>query len=222
MQKYLPTISSHPLFAGINLDDVETLLGCLGARVDTYQSQQVVLSLGSQVRSIGIVVSGCVEIEQFGLDGSRHVLSEVCAPGSFGEAFVCAHTTHSPVRVIATQDSRVMWLAYSRLVKTCSSACGFHNALIMNLLAVLARRNIEQTSKLELLAARSIRGRLMTYLESQALRDRTTTVTIPFRRDELADYLCVDRSALSREIGNMVRDGICSCPDKHTFIINSK
>jgi CRP-like cAMP-binding protein len=110
-------------------------------------------------------------------------------------------------------------LPFQRMLRTCGTACGFHSKLIENMVAMLARKNLVLNEKLEILSGRSIRERVMLYLQREARRQGSRRVRIPFTRTELADYVCVDRSALSREISRMCAQRLIETPDTHTIVI---
>ena len=136
------------------------------------------------------------------------ILAHVGRGGLFGEAFSCAGKGTLPVSVAASETTGIMLIDYRKIVTTCSSACVFHMQLIKNMMRILAEKNILLTQKMEHLAKRTTRDKLLSFLSAQALLAGSDTVDIPFNRQELADYLCVDRSALSRELGAMQAEGL--------------
>ena len=134
----------------------------------------------------------------------------------FGESFACADVKRFPVSVVAVEDSQVLLIDSRRITVTCANACGFHNQMIFNLLKVVANKNLVLNQKIEITSRRTTREKLMAYLLLQAKIHRSDTFTIPYDRQALADYLEVERSAMSAEIGKLRRDGIIDC-EKSTF-----
>jgi len=203
-------LKNCPLFADIAEDQLAQLLVCLSAKRQTYQKDAFIFRVQEPAVHVGIVLSGGANVIQEDFWGSRAILTHA-APGElFGEAFACAGegAKRLPVSVIAAEASEILLVDYRKIVTVCSSACGFHARLISNMLQILAEKNIMLTRKMEYLSKRSLRAKLLAYLSSQAVRAGKNTVEIPFDRQELADYLGAERSALSRELGSMKRDGL--------------
>lgn len=209
-------IKKCPLFAGIEDDQLESLLYCLTASKRVYTKDEFIFRADNKAVSVGIVISGGVRVIQEDFWGNRAILAHIGPGGLFGEAFSCAGTDRLPVSVVASEKSEVMMVDYRKIVTACTSACVFHTRLVMNMLRILAEKNIMLTRKIEHLSLRTIRERLLSFLSVQAVQAKSDVVEIPFNRQELADYLCVDRSALSRELGLMQNEGILRY-DKNRF-----
>ncbi|MDL2267951.1 Crp/Fnr family transcriptional regulator [Desulfovibrio sp. OttesenSCG-928-G15] len=208
-------LEHNPLFADIDGNHVDAMLLCMQAKRQSYSRDDFVFMVGDRATSVGIVLTGGVRVVMDDLDGQRTILSHVGPGGLFGEAFSCAQTDSLPVSVVASENSEIMLIDYRKIVTTCSSSCAFHIKMIRNMLQMLAGNNILLTRKIEHISKRSTREKLLSFLSTQAVMDRSTTIEIPFNRQELADYLCVDRSALSRELSAMQADGIIKYEGKH-------
>ena len=208
MREFIPFISRTPLFKGISPDELEGILVCLQARKSTYQNQEIILLEGQPVTSVGIVLSGRVQVIKEDYLGNRTIMTEIEPGNLFAETFSCAQTSEIPVTVISTADSSVLWLNYYSIITLCPAACGYHNQLIRNMLSILASKNLMLNQKMEYLAKRSTREKLLSYLSSQARQAGKNSFSIPFNRQELADYLSVDRSAMSTELSRMRDEGI--------------
>ncbi|MDR1491027.1 MAG: Crp/Fnr family transcriptional regulator, partial [Desulfovibrio sp.] len=198
--KISETLKQCPLFFGIDVFQLVALLDCLKAVTRKYRKDEFIFVAGDKATVVGVVLSGGVRILQEDFWGNRTILAHIDPGGLFGEAFSCSSKTVLPVSVAASESSEIMTLDYHKIVTTCSSACVFHTSLIMNMMRILAEKNILLTKKLEHLSKKTTREKLLSFLSSQAVLAKNTTVVIPFNRTELAEYLCVDRSALSREI----------------------
>lgn len=115
-----------------------------------------------------------------------------------------------------TTETEVLFLNAARLLQTCPNSCVHHNRLIKNLLQISAQKNLTLSRRMLHTSSKFIRGRLLSYFSQERLRHGSLQFTIPFNRQQLADYLGVDRSALSNELSKMRRDGILIY-EKNTF-----
>ncbi|MBE6597190.1 MAG: Crp/Fnr family transcriptional regulator [Ruminococcaceae bacterium] len=215
MKKYLNILKKCPLFADISDDDLLRMLGCLGARVTLFDKKYTIFSEGSPAKYIGIVLSGAAQIIQIDYDGNRSILSDIRPSEVFAEAFACAGVESLPVSVIADAPSEIMLIDCSHILHTCSNNCGFHQQLIFNLMKDLAIKTTLFHQKIEIISRRTTREKLLTYLSFQSKKEGSTSFTIPFDRQELADYLEVDRSGLSAEISKMKNDGLIKNQKNH-------
>lgn len=197
-----------PLFAGIEQNQLKSLLGCLSAITRQYHKDEFVFLAGNKATAIGLVVSGGVRVLQEDFWGHRMILAHIGPSGLFGEAFSCAGKNVLPVSVATSEPSEIMLLDYRKIVGTCTSACVFHTQMIKNMMRILAEKNILLTEKMEYMSKRTTREKLLSFLSAQSLLAESNIVDIPFNRQDLADYLCVDRSALSRELGAMQSEGL--------------
>ena len=191
MEAYLGALRRVALFHGMEDRELLSMLDCLGARLRQYSKGDVIFHAGDPATHLGAVLTGQVQVSRTKADGQRVVMAESL-----------------PVTVTAAADAAVLLIDCGRISAPCSAACTFHTRLISNLLQVLAEKNLSLAGKLGHLSGRTIRERLLSYLEEQAARTGRATVTVPFDRQALADYLCVDRSALSRTIGALQREGV--------------
>lgn len=196
------------LFQGISEEETREMLTCLGAGSKNYAKGETVLRVGDRIQALGLVLSGSVNIENDDVWGNKTILDNI-APGQvFGETYACLLNTPLMVNVVAAEETEILFLHAGRLLTTCSNACPHHGWLIQNLLAVTARKNLNLSRRIFHTSAKTIRGRLLSYLSDQAVRQDSRSFLIPFDRQQLADYLGVDRSALSNELSKMQRDGL--------------
>lgn len=211
MKKYIDVLKNCMLFEDIAEDELLSMLSCLDARVITAQKGELVLCEGEPAEHVGILLSGEVQIIRNDFFGNRDIVSALMPGEMFGESFACAAVKELPVSVAASECSEIMFIDCRRIITTCSSSCRFHNSVIYNLLRVLADKNIAFNRKMEIVSKRTTRDKLMTYLLMQAKSCGSSSFTIPFDRQELADYLGVERSAMSKEISRMKADGLIDC-----------
>lgn len=215
MKKYSDILKKVALFQDVDDTSLIKMLGCLGATVEVYDKKYTVFAEGKAAKHIGILLSGSAHIEKTDFYGNRSIVSKIEKGDMFGEAFACAQAVSS-VSVIADEESEIMLLNCSHLLHTCKNACAFHHQLIFKLMKELAKKNILFHQKVEVTSKRSTREKLLAYLDLQSKKEGSLKFTIPFNRQELADYLEVERSGLSTEISKLQKEGIILAK-KNTF-----
>ncbi len=198
------------LFQGIEEKEARLMLKCLDARKRLYPKGSVIFHIGDTTDSLGLLLSGSIHLLKEDLWGSQQIIAHI-APGQiFGEVYACMKEEAFPFRAAAAEDCQILFLNVKRVLTTCTSSCAFHSRLIQNLLFVLASKNLSLNRKIDYLTPKSIRDRVLAYLSDEALRQGQTCIKLPFNRQQLADYLCVERSALSKELSKMRKDGLIS------------
>ncbi len=214
-------LSKTPLFEDCSPAEVRSMLECLGAKQSTYKKGEYIYRAGDNVHSIGVVLSGGVNIESDDLWGNNSILNHIEAGQIFAETYACV--PNEPMMVNAVTDSRceVLFLDIDCVLGICPSACAHHSRLIRNLLAVTAQKNLNLSRRILHTSSKSIRGRLLSYLSFQAAKQGGNIVATPFNRQQLADYLSVDRSAMSNELGKMQKEGLIQA-HKNIFVLNTK
>lgn len=213
-------LSKTALFRGVTPEELEAMLVCLGADQRQFAKRQMICRTGEIVSSLGLVLSGSVLIETDDFWGNTTVLDSVGPGQVFAETYACTPGEPLMVNVVAAEPAEVLFLKIGKLLAVCSRACDCHNKLIRNLLALSAQKNLSLSRKIFHTSAKSIRGRLLSYLSDQALRSGSRSFDIPFNRQQLADYLNVDRSALSNELSKMQRDGMLRVERNHFELLS--
>ena len=219
LKKYLEILKKCPLFYDIEDENLIKMLTCLGAKTDFFDKKYTVFAEGTPAKYVGVVLSGSVQVVQIDYYGNRSILSEIGASQVFGEAFACAETEMLPVSVVANEPSEIMLIDCSHILHTCSNNCGFHQQLIFNLMKDLAEKTITFHQKMEITSRRTTREKLMAYLMMQSKTAQSKCFYIPFDRQELADYLDVDRSGLSVEISKLKSEGIIENSKNHFVLL---
>ena len=204
-------LDSCLLFENVHPEDRTKMLACLGAKELEAKRGSVIFSEGDPALYVGIVLSGQVQLEREDYYGNRSIISSAGPGELFGESFACAGLKTYPVTAAAVEDSRVMLIDSRRITATCCNACSFHNQMIYNMLKVVATNNLSLNRKIEITSKRTTREKLMAYLMTQAKLHGSNCFTIPYDRQALADYLEVERSAMSAEISKLKKDGIIDC-----------
>jgi len=208
-------LSKTVLFRGTTPQEVQTMLSCLNAETKRFQRGDVICRAGDVVRSIALVLSGSVSIENDDIWGNKSILEYVRAGQVFAETYACVPGEPMMVSAVAAEACEVLFLDTSHVLHVCAHACGFHNKLIRNLLAIASQKNLNLSRRIFHTSSKSIRGRLLSYLSHQSVLNGSRDFEIPFNRQQLADYLSVDRSALSNELSKMQRDGLLRVERSH-------
>ena len=209
-QQHLNILQNCPLFADVASDDLDAVLNCLQARIIRVSRGQTVFQEGEPAENVGIVLSGWVQMVRDDYFGNRSIIGHAEPSQLFGEAFACAGT-EMLVSVVAAADGEIMLADCRKVLTLCKNSCTFHNQIIYNLLQIVARKNLLLSQKLEILSRRSTREKLMQYLLQEAKNAGSDEFSIPYDRQGLADFLGVERSALSAEISRMRADGLIEC-----------
>ncbi len=218
MKEFLQVIRSSQLFSGISEDEILTMLSCLKAEKKDFPKDAFVLRSGDSVESIGLVLSGSVLVIQDDIWGNLNILHKAIQGQSFAAAFACAPGSVLNVSVMAETPVSIMFLNVKRILDMCPSACTHHSRIIRNLLGELADKNLRLNAKLSHLGQRSTRAKLMSYFSAEAQRLGKCEFDIPFSRQQLADYLGVERSGLSLELGKLRNEGLLDFHKNH-FIL---
>jgi len=219
MKNNFEILKSVELFKGIDAAELDTMLNCLGAETRAVSRDSIILLAGDKPRYVGVVLQGYLHIVREDNDGNHSLLTAVMPGETFAESFCCADVAESPVTVVADVDSIIMQLKFSILLHTCPNSCPYHTKLIENMLWLIANRNLQLQYRMEIVSLKSVRSKILRYLESFVPK-QGGNITIPFNREELAGYLCVDRSTLSHELMKMKRDGLISYK-KNKFTLHS-
>ena len=215
MKDFLPVIRSSTLFSGISEEEVTAMLSCLNAEERSFPKEAFVLRAGDTAGSIGLVLSGSVLVIQEDIWGNRNILSKAGPGQTFAAAFACAPGSVLNVSVVAETPVTALFLDVKRILTVCPSACAHHSRIIRNLLGELAEKNLRFGEKLTHIAQRTTRAKLMSYLSAEAQRRGAVEFDIPFSRQQLADFLAVERSGLSLELGKMKQDGLLDFHKSH-------
>ncbi|MDD6342156.1 MAG: Crp/Fnr family transcriptional regulator, partial [Eubacteriales bacterium] len=200
MKDFFDILRECPLFDRIGDESLKEMLGCLNAKERSYKKGDAVFAEGDKAKYLGIVLEGNVQLVRVDYYGNRSILANIEPPQLFGEAFACAGMKSLPVDAVAAADTKILLLDAQRIARPCGNACPCHGQTILNLLHIVAKKNLVLHQKIEITSKRSTREKLMTYLLLQAKNAKSHTFTVPYDRQELADYLEVDRSGLSAEI----------------------
>ncbi len=218
MKNYSDIIQNSVLFRNTTQENTAAMLECLDARIKTYSKEEYIFEAGEIISSVGMVLDGTVHILKDDFWGNRTIISEVCPGQIFGETYASLANEPMGVSVIASKKSQVMFINISKIMNICSSACQFHTNLIQNLLIIMAQKNLTLTKKIEHITKRTTREKLLSYLSEQSIKNESSSFEIPFNRQQLADYLSVDRSAMSNELSKLKDENIIEFEKNNFFL----
>lgn len=208
MKKYIPVLKKTKLFAGVGDDEINSMLSCLGARLCTYKKGEYVFRQGEHISDISVLVEGNLHIQKDDYWGNRSILGQIAVGEMFGEAYVSPENSTLLNDVVATLDSAVIFFDVKRIITTCPSACRFHSIVVQNVFFAISEKNRKLVQKLGHMSKRTTREKLISYLSEEAKKQNSANITIPFNRQQLADFLSVDRSAMSNELCKMRDEGL--------------
>ncbi|MBQ8538592.1 MAG: Crp/Fnr family transcriptional regulator [Ruminococcus sp.] len=208
MKKYIDILKRTTMFCGISQNDIDAMTTCLNTSFKDFKKGEYIFRQGEYIDHFCVLISGSVHIQSDDYWGNRSIISEVRVAEMFGESYAVSGSSAVMIDAVATSDSTVAFFNVKKLMTVCPHACGFHNAVIQNLLIALTHKNQSLMQKLTHISKRTTREKLISYLSNQAKLFGSNSFSIPFNRQQLADFLSVDRSAMSNELCKMRDDGL--------------
>ncbi len=222
MKKYIHVLKRTKLFSGVGDDEITSMLDCLCARLCTYKKGEYVLRQGEHIGDIIVLAKGKLHIQKDDYWGNRSILGEISIGEMFGEAYVAPESCTLINDVVAIEDSAAIFFDVRRIITTCPSACRFHSIVVQNMFFAISEKNRKLVQKLEHISKRSTREKLISYLSEESKRQNNSSFTISFNRQQLADFLSVDRSAMSNELCKMRDEGLITFNKNHFILSMSK
>ena len=222
MEQYLPVLKKTRLFAGVGEDEIGAMLGCLGAAAQQYAKGEYVLRQGETLSRLMVLVRGRLHIQKDDYWGNRSIVSAVLPGEMFGEAYLAPGSGPLMNDAVAVEESAVLSFDVTRLLTVCPSACRFHSLTVRNLFFALSEKNRHLVGRLGIATQRSTRDKLIAFLSEQARLQGCSAFDIPFNRQQMADYLSVDRSAMSGELCRMRDEGMLRFERNHFELLESE
>ena len=208
MERYIPILKNTKLFSGVEEDEIMSMLPCLKAKFLRYEKGEYVLHQGESIEHIMVLAEGKLHIQCDDYWGNRSIMNLIEEGEIFGEAYAAPESGPFVNDVLAVENSTVIFLNVKQLMTVCSSACRFHSMVVQNLFFTISEKNRKLIQKLGFMSQRTTREKLIAYLSEEARRQKSGTFIISFNRQQLADYLSVDRSAMSNELSKMRNEGL--------------
>ena len=209
MKKYLPILKNSPFFKGLTDNEILSVLHCVEAVTVSKEKDSYIFRAADSTQVMGLVLSGCVLIIQEDLWGHRNILSKCHAGDFFGEPYAASPGAVLNISVVADEDCEIVFLNIQKLLVTCPTACGHHQKLIRNLVSVLANKILILNDKITHVGKRT----------TESIRHSSLSFDIPFDRQQLADYLCIDRAAMSTEISKLQKEGFIKTNRNHFEVL---
>ena len=208
MENFIEILRKTKLFSGVSKEEIRSMLNCLDARLYNYKKGDYVFRQGEHISQITVLVKGNLLIQKDDYWGNRAIVNNIAVGEMFGEAYISPESGHLLNDVVAVEDSSVIFFDVKRIIMVCSSACRFHTMVVQNLFFSISEKNRKLIQKLGYISNRSTREKLMAYLSEESKKLNSSSFTIPFNRQQLADFLSVDRSAMSNELCKMRNEGL--------------
>ncbi len=218
MKKYMKILEKTELFSGIREEEIRSILGCLSASPRDFQKGDLIFCIGDHITSIALLLEGCVHIQKEDYWGNLSILNKILPGEIFGEAYAMPGSGAMPNNALAVTPCTLLFLDVRHVLTVCTSACRFHTLLIQNLFSAVSAKNRTLTQKLGHMSQRTTREKLLSYLSEQSAKADSSSFDIPFNRQQLADFLSVDRSAMSHELCKMRDEGMLDFHKNH-FIL---
>lgn len=220
IEKYYNQIKNSPVFYGMNDEELKGLLECFHARVRKYEKEEMIIRQGDIISNIYLILDGGVNIEKDSYWGRRIIISRLGKNQNLALSFVGSKNVESSVDAITVEETLVLILSYEKCTSMCQNACTRHKVLINNLFQILSKENIELIQKIENVSQKSIRDKVLTFLSNEAQKNHSNQFDIKFNRQDLADYLNVDRSAMSFELSKLQKEGLIKYNKNHFELIS--
>lgn len=208
MEINISRLQNLPLFENIDAEGIAILTERLGAKVKMFQKSEFIFLEGDKLDQVGVLLSGSVYMINEDIWGNKTILSSVSSGDLFGESFACARYDRSSVSFQAMSACEVLLFPFQELDQTCDQPCTFHHQMVSNMARIVAEKNVQMLYKMEILSKKTIRERILAWLSLQSRIHDGKALVSPMGRTELAQFLCVDRSAMSRELARMKKDGL--------------
>lgn len=208
MEDYIHSLSKLSLFSGIRTEDIDPMLTCLGSYTCNYKKGEFIFLSSEPIQSVGIILQGTIHMIKEDIWGNKTILAFMQKGEIFGETFACGNQLNSAVTFYASTNCKILYMPFYKIIHVCNISCIFHHRLIENMVRLIANKNTHLMEKIEIISKKTLREKILTYMSLQAQLHESSYFEIPLGRLELADYLCADRSALTRELNNMKSDGI--------------
>ncbi len=218
MQKYIDTLKRTQLFSGVGEHEIAAMLNCLQARLLTFQKGDYVFREGEHIDNIFVLADGKLLVQHDDFWGNRNIVNAIHVGEMFGESYVAPESGVLLNDVIAEEDSTVIFFDIKKILTVCPTACRFHSMVVQNLFFSISEKNRRLVQKIGHMSNRSTRAKLLSYLSAEAKRQNNSRFLIPFSRQQLADFLCVDRSAMSNELCKMRDEGLLKF-DRNEFTL---
>lgn len=216
-QKTIP-YPQIPLFDQIRPDQLDEILGCLGSFTRMYQKGEIIFMEQEEVPFVGIVLRGAVHMLKEDIWGNQTLLAYMIPGELFGEVFAVQKENRARVTFLAAQEAEVLFLSPDRIIHSCHNNCAFHQRLTTNMFHLLGQKSVNLMEKIEVSSKTTLRDKILSYLSIQAQKQNSRYITVPLNRQEMAQFLGANRSAMTRTLCELRDEGVLDF-DKNTFVL---
>ena len=207
------------LFEGVDEQSCRNMLVCFGAYERRFAAGQTILACGERQNMIGVLLSGSAELLRLHPDGGRTVLEAMDEGSVFGEELAFTGFCDGSASIDCREDCRVLFMRYDQITKRCENACACHSQVVTNLFRLLSRKSLHLSRRIEVLACRSIREKLMCFFRQQADSAGSAVFPLPFSLSVLAEYISADRSAMMRELRRLREEGVIRTENRSVTLL---
>ena len=218
MEKNLEKIKKSPLFLNITNEELEKMLKCFGATIKQFEQGDMIIRQGDVVSKIYMILEGIVNIEKDSYWGRRIIIQKLSDFDNIALCLAATNNAESSISAVCDKKTKVLVLNFNKCTTMCTNACNHHSSLIQNMFKILSKENMELLEKIENISQKSIRDKLLTFLSNESLKNKSNTFEIHFNRQELADYLNIDRSAMCFEMSKLKSEGLINY-NKNRFVL---
>lgn len=218
MKNFIDVLKRTKLFSGVSEEEILLMSSCLDAKLKEYKKGEYVFRQGQHISQITVLLKGNLHIQKDDYWGNRTIVNNISVGEIFGEAYIAPESGALLNDVVAVEDSSVAFFDVKKIITACPSACRFHSMVAQNLFFAISEKNKRLVQKISHISKRSTREKLTSYLSEEAKRQNSASFVIPFNRQQLADFLSVDRSAMSNELCKMRDEGLLSF-EKNRFLL---
>lgn len=215
MKEYLSILRRTKIFENLTDDEILSAISCLNATINTYKKDELIFAEDDEASFVGIILSGEIQTQKNDYNGNINIISKLFSTNLIAAVASYSVEKRLPFDVVAVCDSTVLYLNNENLIHQCCKACVFHTNIISNMLRIIAEKNIELSNKINILTKRTIREKILSFLYSQSKKAKGKNFSINLSRRQMAEFLSVNRSALSRELSNLQNEGILNFSDNH-------
>ena len=205
------------LFENVRNNEVLELLKCIGIKTKTFKKDAIIVKQSGKIDFLGVILSGNAIISKTDSMGNTTIVEELKMNDIFGHNIVCCGVDRSPVDIIAKNECEVLFLPFEKVVTPCNKLCPYHLQLIKNVMKMISKRNSLLNDKIDIIGQKTTRDKILALLDTYRTEEKV--FSIPYSREEMAKFLHVDRSAMSRELCRMRDEGILRFHKNHFEIL---
>lgn len=220
--EFFNDLQSSSIFSDINESDILAMAHCFNIRIKNFTKNSVIVESGKPLEDIILILKGGAIIQSYDTNGEISILMKLQSGDVFGVEGAYAGEESYADDLVASEKTTVAFLSRHRLCTPCENRCKRHIKLARELMTIMANKNFVLLNKIACMSKKTIREKVLYYLQNESLKNNTAYFDIPFNKTELASYLSVDRSALSKELNNLKREKVIDFDKKRYHIIKDR